>query len=89
MKRVKIMLIAIIVFATIAGALAFNAHKKIMKEFCYTTTSTPGKCTIKTFTALGADGNETIFTTITIVDQNGRKTCPENPECYATFTILE
>jgi hypothetical protein len=46
MKKIKIMLTAVVVFAVVGGALAFKA-KKVSGTF-YTVLSSNGKCTVPT-----------------------------------------
>lgn len=78
MKKVRIMLAAIVVLGSVGGALAFKAKTLSGERYCYNDNNAPGKCE---FAATAGStilaGNGTIYYTKTGTPGN----CAEATNC--------
>jgi len=85
MKKVKVMLTAITVFAVVGGALAFKAQKFHTKLYC-TTQAAVGACTIETpgFSIVQVDPNDNgELSTCTTTNVN-----PNSQDCSERLTYI-
>lgn len=100
MKKVKILLMSLLVFAVVGGALAFKVKSKFVLSYCTTLARINGgaffctddiggplACTIPAFNRKPSDGGTPICTAVMPLDLN----CGTNRICInqVTFTIAD